>query len=176
MLSFDLRNLDARAVHVDGVLAADDAVWTEDDPRPVEGVRVTGRLSPAGPGRFYFSGRFEGEIAAECRRCLTPVAASVSDEAHVVFAEAGDSDVEDDPDVYLLDARAQELDLRPAIREHWLLSAPAFVECRPDCPGLCPSCGADLNAGPCACAPAQADPRWDALRQELRDASAPDEA
>lgn len=176
MLSFDLRTLDAHAVQVDGVLAADDTVWTEDDPRPVNGVRVTGRLSPAGPGRFYFSGHFEGEIAADCRRCLTPVVTAVSDAAHVVFAEAGDPDVTDDPDVYLLDARAQELDLRPAIREHWLLSAPAFVECRADCKGLCPSCGADLNAGPCACAPVEADPRWDALRQLRRDASAPDEA
>ncbi len=168
MLSFDLRTIDEHAVRVDSILAADDAVWLEADPRPAEGVRVTGRLSAAGPGRYYFSGRIEGQVGTECRRCLTDVSAPVADDAHFVYAEAGDAEVDDDPDVYHLDARSQELDLRPAVREQWLLSVPAFVECRPDCQGLCPSCGADLNAGPCGCADRPVDPRWDALRA-LRD-------
>ena len=30
--------------------------------------------------------------------------------------------------------------------------------CRDDCAGLCPRCGADLNAGPCACRTAAAEP------------------
>ena len=76
------------------MLAADDAVWTEDDPRPNGGVRVTGRLSGAGPGRFYFSGELEGVVDGECRRCLTAVSAPVRDTMHVVFAEPGDEDVE----------------------------------------------------------------------------------
>ena len=164
MLSFDLSILDSRAVQVDGVLAADDAVWAEEDPRPQGDVRVTGRLSGAGPNRFYFSGQIEGVVDGECRRCLTAVTAPVRDTMHVVFAEAGDADVEGDPDVYHLDPRSQQLDLRPAVREQWLLSAPAFVQCRDDCQGLCPGCGADRNAGDCGCAPAAVDPRWDALR------------
>lgn len=164
MLSFDLRTLDAHAVQVDAVLAGDDPVWEPDDPRPVDGVRVHGRLSSAGTGRFYFSGQFEGQVSTECRRCLAPSSAPVAEEAAFVFAEADDEEVDDDPDVYQLDPKTRELDLRPAVREQWLLAVPAFVECRPDCAGLCPTCGADLNAGPCACQPA-ADPRWDALRQ-----------
>lgn len=163
MLSFDLRALDAHALPVDGVLAPDDPVWSEGDPRPAEGVRVTGRLSSAGSGRYYFSGRIEGQVNSECRRCLADVTADVRDEAHLVFADAGDEEVDADPDVYLLDARAASLDLRPAIREQWLLSAPAFIECRADCQGLCPSCGIDRNTGACECAPA-GDARWDALR------------
>ena len=35
--------------------------------------------------------------------------------------------------------------------------------CRPDCAGLCPSCGADRNEGPCGCVPAAANGRWAAL-------------
>jgi uncharacterized protein len=163
MLSFDLRTLDAHAIQVAGVLPADDAVWVEGDPRPAAGVRVTGRLSTAGAGRYYFRGTLAGDVDAECRRCLTPVRAVVEDEMHVVFADAGDSEVDDDPDVFRLDPRAQELDLRPAIREQWLLSAPAFVECRADCKGLCPSCGVDRNTTACTCTPV-ADSRWDALR------------
>ena len=69
---------------------------------------------------------------------------------------------------------ARELDLRPALREEWLLHAPAFPLCREDCKGLCPQCGNDRNLaadeGGCACQPA-ADPRWAALQGAARDAA-----
>ena len=38
--------------------------------------------------------------------------------------------------------------------------------CTPDCAGLCQTCGANLNDGPCAC-PAEIDPRLAVLRQLL---------
>ena len=162
MLSFDLRSLDAQAALIDSMLASDDAVWLEGDPRPVSGVRVTGRLSAAGTDRFYFSGHIEGTVRDECRRCLTEVHVPVADDVHVLFAESGGEDG-DDPDVYAIEARDYHLDLRPAMREQWLLAVPALVVCREECKGLCPTCGADRNLGACACAP-QHDPRWDALR------------
>ncbi len=163
MLSFDLRSLEVQAATVDGVLASDDAVWLSDDSRPLDGVHVTGRLSAAGPGRFYFSGRFDGTATDTCRRCLTDVQIPIAEEVHLLFADAGTEGSDDDPDVYVIDARAHSLDLRPAIREEWLLAVPPLVVCREDCRGLCPRCGADLNQGACNCAPAT-DPRWDALR------------
>lgn len=162
MLSFDLRSLESHAAQVDAVLAGDDPVWQEGDVRPTEGVRVTGRLSSAGTGRFYFSGHIEGTTHDECRRCLTEVDTPVADDVHILFAEPGGEDT-DDPDVYVIDARDYALDLRPAVREQWLLAVPPLVTCREDCKGLCPKCGADLNLGACSCAPAH-DPRWDALR------------
>ena len=88
----------------------------------------------------------------------------MSDEAHLIFAEQGDEDT-DDPDVYQLDPRADELDLRPAIREEWLLAAPTYALCREDCRGLCARCGADLNAGPHGCSDETEDPSWEALRK-----------
>jgi uncharacterized protein len=165
MLSFDLRSLESKAVQVDGELAVDDAVWQEGDPLPAEPVHVTGRLSPAGPGRFYFSGRIEGTATGECRRCLTDVQAGVAEDVHLIFAEEGDETVDDDPDVYVIDGRSHALDIRPAIREHWLLSVPGYVQCRDDCKGLCPSCGQDRNTTTCDCAPVAADSRWEALRR-----------
>jgi uncharacterized protein len=165
MLSIDIRALDSKAAQVDGDLAVDDAIWEEGDPVPAEPVHVTGRLSTAGPGRYYFSGRVEGTAVGECRRCLTDVKAHISDEAHLFYMEAGDEDADDDdPDVYLLDPHARAIDLRPAIREHWVLAFPAYVQCREDCKGLCPTCGADLNEGDCTCPPTT-DGRWEALRK-----------
>src|SRR5689334_9614418 len=120
MLSFDIRSLETQAAVVDEQLSADDPVWQESDIKPDGSVRVTGRLSAAGPGRFYWHGRIEGDVSLECSRCLNEAHAHVADEAHIIFAEPG-GDEADDPDVYLLDPSAQELDLRPALREEWLL-------------------------------------------------------
>ena len=162
MLSFDIRSLESTPERVDGYLAADDPVWEEGDPRPLASLHVTGRVSSAGPGRFYFSGRVEGEVGLECRRCLTDVRAAVSEDLQLIFAEVGDEEIED-PDVYPIDPEAAELDLRPAVREEWLLAVPAFVLCREDCRGLCATCGADMNEDP-AHSHNAADPRWAALR------------
>lgn len=162
MLSIDIRSLETHAAAVDGELANDDAVWEEDDSRPRDGVRVTGRLSRAGGDRYYFSGRIAGTLEMPCRRCLKPSSVEVREEVHLLFAETG-AEGADDPDVFVIPPRSGELDLRPAIREQWLLAAPGFVQCSEQCRGLCPQCGADLNEGPCGCQPAT-DSRWDALR------------
>jgi uncharacterized protein len=162
MLVFDLRALASVAATVDDVLPVGDPVWQDGDRRPAGDVRVVGRLSSAGPGRFYFSGSIAGAVRDECRRCLQEVEESVGERVQLVFAESGQEDA-DEPDVYEFDARMHELDLRPAIREQWLLIAPSYLQCRPDCAGLCPTCGADLNAGPCGCPP-PIDERWAALR------------
>jgi uncharacterized protein len=163
MLCFDIRSLEARAESVDGVLEVDDPVWEEGDLRPANaGVQVVGRLSGAGAGRFYFSGRLEGAAVTSCRRCLIDVEAPVSEEVHILFAQSN-LDVADEDDVVPIPANERELDLRPAVREEWLVSVPAFALCREECLGLCPSCGADRNSGDCSCQPAT-DPRWEALR------------
>ena len=163
MLSFDIRSLESQAAHVDGRLAPDDPVWENGDVRPAEPIRVEGRLSAAGASRFYFSGRVHGKTVVPCRRCLKEVEVAVAEDAHFIFSSEGE-DAADDPDVYPFDPLAATLDLRPAVREIWLLTVPGFVLCRDDCKGLCPNCGIDWNNGTCDCVPATTESRWDALR------------
>ncbi len=171
MLSFDIRTLESRAAQVDDDLPASDPVWGTEDSRPTGGVHVEGRLSAAGDDRFYFSGHVSGSVQLGCRRCLVDVTVAVSEEIHFLVAPKGDPTAEDDPDVYLYDSGARELDLSPAVRESWLLAVPAFAQCKPDCQGLCPQCGTDLNTGTCSCTPAIPDSRWDALRNVTQDSS-----
>ncbi|MCC6319520.1 MAG: DUF177 domain-containing protein [Gemmatimonadaceae bacterium] len=161
MLSFDLRSLESNAVKVEADLRADDAVWREGDTRPDAGVQVTGRLSAAGAGRFYFSGRLEGQAATSCRRCLDHVSLRVDQEVHLLLVD-GAAEEADEPDVYLIDVRQHDLDLRPAIREEWLLAVPPYAVCSESCQGLCPKCGGNRNHGACTCTTA-IDPRWGAL-------------
>jgi len=148
---------------VDGWLAADDPVWEEGDTRPVgTGVHVAGRLSSAGHGRFFFSGRYDGTVVTECRRCLCDVRSAVGSELQLIFAESSSDEAEED-DVVPLPAGEREVDLAPVVREEWLMAVPGFALCREDCRGLCPSCGSDRNTGNCSCSPSS-DPRWEGLR------------
>jgi uncharacterized protein len=55
-----------------------------------------------------------------------------------------------------------EVSTEPLIAEQVLLSLPMKPLCKPDCAGLCPTCGADRNAEPCQCRP-PADERWAGL-------------
>jgi uncharacterized protein len=160
MLVFDLRALDAGAATVDAALDPDDSVWEAADRRPSGPLHVTGRLSAVGGAgnRFYFTGRVAGHAADSCRRCLTDVRTPVDEPVTALFLAEG-TETSDDPDVFAIDPRMHELDLRPAVREAWLLSAPSFVLCREDCQGLCPTCGTDRNAQPCTCA-SSVDSRW----------------
>ncbi len=134
-------------------MTTDDPIWEEGDARPSGPLRVVGRLSAAGHGRYYFSGRIEGDAASECRRCLTDVAEHIDVESHLIFAEPNLPDENDTSDVFVLPVGARSLDLRPALREEWLLASPGFALCDEDCKGICAHCGADLNEGDCACPP-----------------------
>ena len=163
MLSFDIRSLESEAAHVDGLLAPEDPVWEDGDVRPSKPIKVSGRLSAAGPSRFYFSGAISGETEVICSRCLTDVGVSVDEDVHFIFsAEVDDSS--DDPDVYPFDPQAVMLDLRAAIRETWLPAVPGFALCREDCKGLCANCGTDLNTETCDCVSTVREDPWAALR------------
>ncbi len=108
--------------------------------------------------------------SGECRRCLKPVGGRI--EAHVreMYRPRPPGEPPDeDEETYPLSGEL--LDLRPLVRDAVLLELPIAPLCREDCAGLCPTCGADLNEGPCSCPPAGGDPRWavlDALRESER--------
>ena len=98
MLSFDIRSLESQAAHVDGTVLPDDPVWEAGDMRPTEPIHVEGRLSAAGPTRFYFSGRMTGVIEMPCRRCLEDVKVEVSEEEHFIFSAEGEAGSDDEHD------------------------------------------------------------------------------
>ena len=104
----------------------------------------------------------DGELRApwadSCRRCLAPASGKVVSEIHELYQQ-----VVTDPDAF--EIVGDQIDLVPMVRENLLLDAPLAPLCRPDCAGLCPTCGIDLNTAACDCAVTATDPRWDALSQ-----------
>jgi len=57
------------------------------------------------------------------------------------------------------------LDLTETVRQYGVLALPMKPLCKEDCAGLCPTCGHNLNNGPCECPKQEIDPRWAALRK-----------
>ncbi|MCL8207828.1 MAG: DUF177 domain-containing protein [Actinomycetia bacterium] len=96
-------------------------------------------------------------VDAECARCTRPFRLTVPFEGTQEFRET-EPGPDDDWERYAADT----IDLDPLFTDTVLLAMPYAALCREDCRGLCARCGADLNEGPCGCAP-PADDRWAAL-------------
>jgi len=119
-------------------------------------------------GGYALSSRLVWEGQLECSRCLVAYRFESSEDFGLVLyprpAEAAE-EVEltrGDLDAFFYDEPVVELS--PIALERVQMALPMKPLCQPDCKGLCPECGKDLNAGPCACAREAADPRWEALR------------
>jgi uncharacterized protein len=160
MLRIDLTAVREGPVETAAEIAPDDPLVVGAGVALASPLVVSGRLSTAGEGRYYWQARLKAVVHAECRRCLAPVRVPLSQSLGLVFV--AEDEPGEDADAYVVPRRATVLDLSEAVREELILAVPQFVECRDDCRGLCPRCGADLNAGPCGCQP-EVDPRWAAL-------------
>ncbi len=158
MLRVDIRDLQRGPVRTDGRLDPDDPVFKGLDLGLTGPVSVDGQLQATGDGEYLWRGRMHGVVRGECRRCLTEVLDEVDIEvAAAVFST--DPDAADDPDFYPLAERASSVDVTDVVREELALAAQTDrLLCREDCAGLCPKCGADLNAGPCDCHAPPAEP------------------
>ncbi|MEI2689815.1 MAG: DUF177 domain-containing protein [Anaerolineae bacterium] len=119
-------------------------------------------------------GALDGQVIVQCSRCLRPVTLPVSVALEEEFKPVVDVvrgtylAVDEDDEALLIDEH-HILDIAEVLRQATLLEAPMRALCRPDCAGLCQSCGKDLNDGPCDCMPANSDPRWAQLSALLED-------
>lgn len=149
MFEVDIRELRRGPVDTTGTLAPDDPAFQGLDLGLAAPVAVAGQLQETSEGEYLWRATLSGEVRRECRRCLVEITTPVDLDLSVMFST--DPEAADDPSVYPLEASARTVDIRPAVREELALTVPAFPLCRDDCAGLCPKCGADLNAGPCSC-------------------------
>lgn len=165
MLRVDLGRLAREgSVLVEAQVPADDGLWHESGVRWDGPVDVRLRAAYAGTGEVVVRGTVRGELKQECRRCLEPVKGRVDEEMTLVFVSTVDGEDADEGDFYTYDPARGTLDLSEAVREEVVLATNPYVVCDPECRGLCPRCGANLNEGPCGCTEDEVDPRWEALR------------
>ena len=119
----------------------------------------------------FARGALRGWVLVACSRCAALMRLALDESFAITYlppsdpkAHALDSELEldaDDLDVTSYDGEV--IDLEPIMREHVVLAVPYAPLCRDACKGLCPRCGADLNAGPCGCPDEPGDPRLSVL-------------
>ncbi len=125
------------------------------------------RLTKTGVG-VAARGRFRATIDLACSRCLEPFALALAEDFDVQYLPSQDFGDDDEhelsgADLDVVPLVEDRIDLAALLRENLLLSLPVQPVCRESCRGLCPRCGAGLNAGPCGCPPERLDPRLQAL-------------
>ena len=117
-------------------------------------------------------GDLTAEARLQCSRCLNEFQKSLSIPFDVVYHPMEELKGEEthevkseelDMDFYSGD----ELDMDILIKEQVELNLPMKPLCTELCKGLCPECGADLNATQCNCNLEKTDPRFEALKKLL---------
>ena len=126
----------------------------------LEYLRGPVRLSRTKEG-ILVQGQLEVGLTDECVRCLDPVSKVIPIHIEELFTYPPSSSAE-----FSIKEDAI-LDLGPLVRAEALIVLSRGSLCRPDCKGLCPNCGANLNDSACDCASDEIDPRLAQLREML---------
>lgn len=107
---------------------------------------------------LFIKGSLDADAKMRCSRCLVEFNSHIHSDIDLVFLKAVQKEAQEgyekelskeDLDInYYTD---EELDVTEILREQIALDLPAKPLCRPDCKGLCPRCGTDLNKEKCGC-------------------------
>ena len=111
----------------------------------VEGVLVTGTAVV--------------RLRGTCARCLDEIADTDEVDIQELFCYPG----KELDDAEALRIEGELIDLEPVLRDAVVLDLPFTPLCQPDCAGLCPECGANLNREPEHSHAEAIDPRWSQL-------------
>ena len=122
-------------------------------PRPVS---WTVDLTNTGDA-ILVTGSVEGTVTTSCARCLGDVEVPIIGEIEGYFIIGSDAEAPDgmDDDEFDLLPDDGAIDLASLIVAAIVLELPLVPLCDEDCKGLCPTCGANLNEGPCDCPPVE---------------------
>ncbi len=112
-------------------------------------------------GATIFDLQLDVRVTGPCMRCL----AFAEIECHVSAREFNDPDAPKADELRSDYVTDDHLDVGAWARDAIALELPEQILCRPDCAGLCPVCGKDLNAEPHEHTEREPDPRWAALEQ-----------
>ncbi len=96
------------------------------------------------------------QLSGECVRCLVGISDELEIDVQELFTYA-ESDASEDEASRL---EGDLIDLEPLLRDQVVLDLPFQPVCSPDCAGLCPICGANLNVNPEHEHSDSVDPRW----------------
>ncbi|MBI3592648.1 MAG: DUF177 domain-containing protein [Nitrospirae bacterium] len=119
------------------------------------------------------NGDMDVDIELQCSRCLNMFTMNIRSRLNVVYDPAETINREEryelksdelDMGFYKNDT----LDTDDMLTEQLMLNMPMKPLCSPECKGICPQCGADLNVNKCSCEESEIDPRLEKLKELLK--------
>lgn len=121
-------------------------------------------------GVVEVDGSYGGVVNYHCTRCLTPLTEQLDGSISARFYPP-DKEItkqmrsEADGELYLGNYEPDEtIEIAPVVRENIVLDRPMQILCDPDCEGLCPECGQNLNETDCGHEQETVDPRMAKLQ------------
>lgn len=121
----------------------------------------------AGVNKARVTGRADITFNTQCDRCLTEVPTSLTLKFDRIVTSPGvasekDTSEESDDDLSFMEG--YQLDAETFVYNEIMLNWPMKILCRPDCKGVCPVCGRNLNDGECGCDTFVPDPRMAVIK------------
>jgi len=112
------------------------------------------RIQPVGK-KLALEGSVASSLLLQCDRCLEPYSWELSKDFRIFLSLSqfrGGVDVElSEDDLNLEFLHGNFLELEQVVKEQIILSLPMKTLCSPECKGLCPICGSNLNLKTCSC-------------------------
>lgn len=149
-----------------------ETIGSEDEERPVDGVLEFLCTSRS----ILVTGELETRVIEVCSRCLEKFSQRLEldiEEEYFPVRDINSGTRLEMPEEVEEGFTINEiftLDLNEVVRQATILAAPMNPVCKPECRGLCPECGHNLNLGDCDCPASPADLRWQSLTSLLRQA------
>ena len=123
--------------------------------------------------RVEVEGDVRTTVALHCGRCLKAFQTALSSHFALTFTNrseeiamaAEQEDLELHPEeINRSYYQGEKINLQEAVQEQVVMAFPIRALCSETCRGLCPQCGADLNAGDCGCPTQTTDSRFASLK------------
>jgi uncharacterized protein len=124
---------------------------------------LRGRVT-RGPDGVDLRARLEARASIPCSRCLESYEAPIESDFELILVPdaaefgVGESRMERRGSLMFY-AKGGRAELDAIVLEQIYLNLPIKPLCRPDCQGLCPTCGANRNRLKCGCRSEELDPR-----------------
>lgn len=116
-----------------------------------EGIAYDVVFTNAGDG-ILVTGIARARVESTCDRCLDAASFDIAGEMEEYYLFQAPEDEEAYEDGFELLGEDRVIDLAAPIMDAVVMETPFVVLCQPECQGLCPTCGANLNREACGCA------------------------
>lgn len=103
------------------------------------------------PTGYLLRGTLRGSVIMPCYRCLQDARVDI-DQPFEIFDVFAVEEEDPEEETFLRnEGETWELDIAGLMWEQFILGLPDHLLCSPECKGICPGCGKNLNTEPCTC-------------------------